>query len=175
MSSLGYSWRQQTVAAVEAGRREVGAAEILGLACALGTAVCMLMSPDRTEMREIALPSGLSLHPDWVTGSVRGRPFQVRIDWGEAEPRAVGPADRIHEIPSQELTEMLEERRDATRVEREVREAEKLVRTAAEITVKATERAREAEARADRLLQLRADELERLRQRVADLEQDGRP
>lgn len=86
MQALGFEWQQQTVARVELAKRPVNPEEILGLAHALETTIQELLSPSETDRETpLALPSGETVTPDYVTrlvyGVVRGA-----VTWTAGKP-----------------------------------------------------------------------------------------
>ena len=96
MAALGFEWRQQIVAAAETARRQLKAAEVLGLAYALETSVGVLMEPS-SDVQRITLPSEQIIDAASVVWSVRH--FNDReIKWNGNVPQ-IGPPRRIPNQP----------------------------------------------------------------------------
>jgi transcriptional regulator with XRE-family HTH domain len=84
MADLGFDWHQQTLGAVEKGKRRVTAEEILGLGFALDTTAVELMVPWGDE--EIELPGGEVFD---------ARVVRIVISGGDFSHEPVDRADRI--------------------------------------------------------------------------------
>lgn len=86
MKALGFGWRQQVVAAVESGERRLLAEELLGLALALETTIQDLLSLSEGDWEKpVALPSGETVSPDFVTSLAWGMDRKA-VRWIQDEP-----------------------------------------------------------------------------------------
>jgi transcriptional regulator with XRE-family HTH domain len=93
MRALGWKWVRQTVAEIEASRRRVLAAELIGLSFALETDVANLLLPAPGEARLATMPAGqlVSLplqHEVKLTGEIA-----ESVLWEGNKPKFSAPRD----------------------------------------------------------------------------------